>query len=87
MSADLLSTDALDWALCQHKRHGDTNIFPIPFEIEALEAKQETVSTGCFYLAFPILLGRSSTPPFHLSRTCTKYDVDMFKKICLFLKP
>jgi len=35
---DTLSIESLNWALHQHKRYGDTDIFPVPFEIDAIEA-------------------------------------------------
>jgi reverse transcriptase-like protein len=37
MPADTLSSDSLDWALTHISRFGDTDIFPVPFEFDALK--------------------------------------------------
>lgn len=37
MPADTLSSDSLDWALTHISRFGDTDIFPVPFEFDAIK--------------------------------------------------
>jgi len=34
---------SLDWALSHIKRHGDTDIFPVPFEYQALDSHWQDI--------------------------------------------
>ena len=43
MKNSQVSTDALDWALQHVLRHGDTDIFPVPFEFEVLAQQWDAV--------------------------------------------
>jgi hypothetical protein len=38
---DNLRTDSLDWAITHIRRYGDTDIFPVPFEYEAIKHSWE----------------------------------------------
>jgi hypothetical protein len=42
---DNISPDSLDWALKHIDKYGDTNIFPRPFEIDAIKANWSAVKT------------------------------------------
>lgn len=39
MAADVITVDALDWALTHVMKFGDTDIFPVPFEFECIKAQ------------------------------------------------
>ena len=40
-----VSEGALDWALAHLKKFGDTDIFPMPFEFDAIERSWDEVKT------------------------------------------
>lgn len=40
-----VSTDALDWAIQHVRRHGDTDIFPVPFEFDVLAEQWDSLKS------------------------------------------
>ena len=40
-----VAEDSLDWALAHTERHGDTDVFPIPFEFQAIRFSWDEVRT------------------------------------------
>ena len=45
MNNDQVSTDALDWAIQHIHRHGDTDLFPVPFEFDVLAKQWDSVKS------------------------------------------